>query len=93
MNRNVEINIPMFIGIILLVAVITAILVYGVHLAKNLMEENNNKYTSTVNGIEDWFNITTEVQASEGTSNLIDVNILDIVNNVANGSIVKVNSI
>lgn len=56
MNRNVEINVPMFIGIILLVAAITAILVYGVNKTKDLMDESNNKYTSTVNNIEDWFN-------------------------------------
>lgn len=87
MNRNVEINIPMFIGIILLVAVITTILVYGVNAAKNLMEKNNNKYTSTVNGIEDWFNTTEEVDTTEESSNLFNINthiINDVVNDVVN---------
>ena len=87
MNRNIEINIPMFIGIILLVAVITTILVYGVNAAENLMEKNNNKYTSTVNGIEDWFNTTEEVDTTEESSNLFNINtriINDIVNDVVN---------
>lgn len=87
MNRNVEINIPMFIGIILLVAVITTILVNGVNAAKNLMEKNNNKYTSTVNGIEDWFNTTEEVDTTEESSNLFNINthiINDVVNDVVN---------
>lgn len=87
MNRNIEINIPMFIGIILLVAVITTILVYGVNAAKNLMEKNNNKYTSTVNGIEDWFNTTEEVDTTEESSNLFNINthiINDVVNDVVN---------
>lgn len=87
MNRNVEINIPMFIGIILLVAVITTILVYGVNATKNLMEKNNNKYTSTVNGIEDWFNTTEEVDTTEESSNLFNINthiINDVVNDVVN---------
>lgn len=83
MNRNVEINIPMFIGIILLVAVITTILVYGVNAAKNLMEKNNNKYTSTVNGIEDWFNTTEEVDTTEESSNLFNIN-THIINDVVN---------
>lgn len=83
MNRNIEINIPMFIGIILLVAVITTILVYGVNAAKNLMEKNNNKYTSTVNGIEDWFNTTEEVDTTEESSNLFNIN-THIINDVVN---------
>ena len=61
------------IGIILLVAVITTILVYGVNAAENLMEKNNNKYTSTVNGIEDWFNTTEEVDTTEESSNLFNI--------------------
>ncbi len=85
MYRNVEINIPMFIGIILLVAVITAVLVYGVNVAKNLMEENNNKYTSTANGMEDWFNIPEDVDDSETNSILFNTVNTNIANNVVNG--------
>ena len=39
MGRTVEINIPMFIGIILLIAAITAMLVFGTNKARDLMNE------------------------------------------------------
>ena len=80
MYRNVEINIPMFIGIILLVAVVAAGLVFCVNTTINLIEENNNKHTSTVNEIEDLFGTNKNVQDSEENSNLIDSNINDTVN-------------
>lgn len=80
MYRNVEINIPMFIGIILLVAVVTAGLVFCVNTTINLIEENNNKHTSTVNEIDDLFGTNKNVQDSEENSNLIDSNINDTVN-------------
>ena len=84
MNRNVEINIPMFIGIILLVAVVTAILVYGVSTAKNLMEESNSKYTLTTDGLDNWFNITTDVQSGDENNNSINSN---TTNNETNNQI------
>ena len=94
MNRNVEINIPMFIGIILLVAVVTAILVYGVSITKNLMEESNNKYTSTTNDLDNWFNITTDVQAGEENNNSINTNTTnnEISNQIATNTVTDKNS-
>ena len=37
MGRTLEINIPMFIGIILLIAAITAMLVFGTNKVRDLM--------------------------------------------------------
>ena len=79
MNRNVEINIPMFIGIILLVAVITTALVLGINAARNLMEESNSKYTSTANGLDGWLNITKDVQASDESQNSVNLNVTNTI--------------
>ena len=73
MGRNVEINIPMFIGIILLVAIITAALVFCVNKAKELMTESNRDYSEGANTIESWFNRNTleNEQANVDSTNLI----------------------
>lgn len=73
MGRNVEINIPMFIGIILLVAIITAALVFCVNKAKELMTESNHDYSEGANTIESWFNRNTleNEQANVDSTNLI----------------------
>ena len=54
MGRNVEINVPMFIGIILLVAAVTAMLVFGTKKVEELMEKNNPDYVRETNIIEEW---------------------------------------
>lgn len=54
MYRNVVINVPMFIGIILLIAVVTGILVYGIQSLMVLRDENNNRINSE---LENLFNI------------------------------------
>lgn len=74
MGRDVEINIPMFIGIILLVAIITAVLVFGVNKAKELMTESNHDYSEGANTIESWFNRNTleNEQANVDSTNLIE---------------------
>ena len=66
MGRTVEINIPMFIGIILLIAAITAMLVFGTNKARDLMNESNYNYDESANTIESWFNrnILEETQAN-----------------------------
>ena len=89
MGRNVEINIPMFIGIILLVAITTCILVYGVNATKSLMEENNNKYVSSSNSIQDWIN-TLKVDSGE-TKN--EENINNANTTTISSNIIKANEI
>ena len=67
-RKEVEINIPMFIGIILLIACVTAVLVYTVEYAKQVVlydnyrlellfdrAENLIEEESTVNVLENWF--------------------------------------
>ena len=74
MGRDVEINIPMFIGIILLVAIITAILVFSVNKARELMTESNYNYSEGANTIESWFdrNALKNEQANVDSTNLIE---------------------
>ena len=44
MNRNIEITVPMFIGIILLIAITTSGLVYLFNNMIRVTDENNKKY-------------------------------------------------
>ena len=75
MNRNVEINIPMFIGIILIIIVITAGLVWGVRAIRGLRDENNNKIDSGIQGLEDFFNIDkTDNNDISSNSNIENIN-------------------
>ena len=63
MNRNVEINIPMFIGIILIIMAITITLVWGIQMIRNLRDENNNKVDSGLQGLDNLININKEDNA------------------------------
>ena len=75
MYRNVEINIPMFIGIILLVAVVTAVLVYGVNVFTYLMHKNNEKINAEVDDLDKWFNAETnnnEVMSKDWLNEVLD---------------------
>ena len=75
MNRSVEINIPMFIGIILLIGAITAGLVWGVQAIRGLRDENNNKIDSGIHGLEDFFNIdNTDDNDILPNNNIEDIN-------------------
>ena len=60
MYRDVQINIPMFIGIILLVAAVTAVLVYGVNVFTDLMHKNNDKVNTESGNLDKWFNTDTQ---------------------------------
>ena len=57
MRREVEINIPMFIGIILIVAIVTAILVYIVNFAVGTMKQDNHRMDESFNQINEYFEI------------------------------------
>lgn len=72
MYKNVVINIPMFIGIILLIAVVTGVLVYGINTLTILRNENNNRINAE---LENLFNIETNID-----NQLIDEEINEIQN-------------
>ena len=75
MYRDVQINIPMFIGIILLVAVVTAVLVYGVNVFIDLMHKNNEKINAEVDDLDKWFNAETnnnEVMSKDWLNEVLD---------------------
>lgn len=75
MYRDVQINIPMFIGIILLVAVVTAVLVYGVNVFTDLMHNNNEKINAEVDDLDKWFNAETnnnEVMSKDWLNEVLD---------------------
>lgn len=51
MYRNVVINIPMFIGIILLIAVVTGLLVWGINTLTILRDEHNDRINAELENI------------------------------------------
>ena len=55
MYRNVEINVPLFIGIIILITIVTGVLVYGVNIVTNLKKEHNDKINSGYEKLDDMF--------------------------------------
>ena len=59
MRREVEINIPMFIGIIILVAVITSVLVYVVNTARGAIGADNERMDEGFEQIDKYFEGTT----------------------------------
>ena len=65
----------MFIGIILLVAVVTAVLVYGVNVFTDLMHKNNEKINAEVDDLDKWFNAETnnnEVMSKDWLNEVLD---------------------
>ena len=58
MRREVEINIAMFIGIIILVAVITAALVYVVNIAREAIGADNERMDEGFVQIDEYFGVT-----------------------------------
>ena len=72
MYREVKINIPMFIGIILLVAAVTTLLVYGVNLTREYIRRDNER-------MEQWFNelegeVDNTIGANEVIKEIIETN-------------------
>ena len=59
MRREVEINIPMFIGIIILVAVVTAALVYVVNVAREAISADIERMDEGFEQIDEYFGGTT----------------------------------
>lgn len=59
MRREVEINVPMFIGIIILVAVVTAALVYVVNVAREAISADIERMDEGFEQIDEYFGETT----------------------------------
>ena len=64
-RKEVEINIPMFIGIILLIACVTAVLVYTVEYAKQVVLYENYR-------LEQLFNRAENLIEEESTVNVLE---------------------
>ena len=69
MSREVEINIPMFIGIILLVGVMTAGLVYGIQIIYDLRDDNNNNIYTEVEDLQNIFDYIEDRENNEIITN------------------------
>ena len=69
MYRNVEISVPMFIGIILLIGIVTAILVTGINYVIGLSRASNEATYNSSQEIQNFFN---EFDARQGNQNIIN---------------------
>ena len=72
MYRNVEINIPMFIGIILLVASISALLIWGVNIFTNNMKNTKQEFNSGMKEFSEYFETTPQNTISNSIFNQIN---------------------
>lgn len=72
MYRNVEINIPMFIGIILLVASISALLIWGVNIFTNNMKNTKQEFNSGMQEFSEYFETTPQNTISNSIFNQIN---------------------
>ena len=57
MNREIQINIPIFIGVILIVAIVSGILVYSINSVRNKVQAQNEKMSSDFQSIANVLNI------------------------------------
>ena len=57
MNREIQINIPIFIGVILIVAIVSGILVYSINSVRNKVQLENEKMSSDFQSIANVLNI------------------------------------
>ena len=73
MYREVKINIPMFIGIIILVAVATAVLVYVVDFARDFIIESNEKMESDFQHLENALDVENRLNSINAGSS-VDTN-------------------
>ena len=73
MYREVKINIPMFIGIIILVAVATAVLVYVVDFTRDFILESNEKMESDFQHLENALDVENRLN-SINTGSSVDTN-------------------
>ena len=73
MYREVKINIPMFIGIIILVAVATAVLVYVVDFTRDFIIESNEKMESDFQHLENALDVENRLNSINAGSS-VDTN-------------------
>lgn len=78
MHRNVEISVPMFIGIILLIGIVTTVLVTGINYFIGLTRKSNEVTYDSGQKIQNYFD---ELDASQGNQSNED-----ILNSVLNES-------
>ncbi len=77
LKKEIELNIPLFLGVILIFAIATTLLVYGVEQTKELILRENQKLDQEFERVENYFvnrfdetNETNEI-LEENTSNLL----------------------
>ena len=77
LKKEIELNIPLFLGVILIFAIATTLLVYGVEQTKELILRENQKLDQEFERVENYFvnrfdetNDTNEI-LEENTSNLL----------------------
>lgn len=69
MHRNVEISVPMFIGIILLIGIVTTVLVTGINYVIGLSRKSNGATYNSGQEIQNFFD---EFDARQGNQNEIN---------------------
>ncbi len=74
MYKEVKINIPMFIGIILLVAAATAILVYVVNFTRDFITKSNEKMESDFQYLENALDVENRLNTIYSESSVNDTN-------------------
>lgn len=57
MRKEVNMNLPMFIIIVIIIVSITSVLVYGVNIFKTLMQEDKIRMENKIDNIEEYYNL------------------------------------
>ena len=82
LRKEVELNVPMFVGVILIFAIVTAVLVYGVNQTKELMLKENQRIDQELDNVDDYFTNRFDETDNE-TNNQINNEINDeIINEI-----------
>lgn len=55
LKKEIELNIPLFLGVILIFIIATTILVYGVEKTKKIILRENQKLDQEFNRVEEYF--------------------------------------
>lgn len=84
MYREVKINIPMFIGIIILVAAATAVLVYVVNFTRDFIAQSNEKMENDFQQMHEALDVENNLNEIY-TENIVD-DIVNTINDISNGN-------
>lgn len=82
MYREVKINIPMFIGIIILVAAATAVLVYVVNFTRDFIAQSNEKMENDFQQMHEALDVENNLNEIY-TENIVD-DIVNTINDISN---------